>query len=219
MFLSASIHTNYPVISLSDRVSSVLQLMEDYDILHLPVVSDDAFSGIVSKDDLLDADQTGIIASIEYQLIRASAKENEHFLAAVKLLGEMNLSLLPVINEQKELVGVVLAADLLRQLAKFAGADEPGGLIVLEIEKRNYSLGELSRLVETNDASISQLNTTVEPETGTLIVTLRINKSEISDIVATFQRYEYVIRYYAGEEQYANEVKENYDHLMSYLNI
>mgnify|MGYP003704713923 CR=1 FL=1 len=58
-----------------------------------------------------------------------------------------------------------------------------------------------------------------EMNAGNVGITIRINKPEISDIVATFQRYDYTILYYAGEELYANELKSNYDHLMHYLKI
>ena len=77
----------------------------------------------------------------------------------------------------------------------------------------------MNRLVETNDAYITQLNTYTEPDTGLVVITLKVNKIEISDIVATFQRYDFVVRYYFGEETYANELKENYNHLLSYLNM
>jgi hypothetical protein len=96
---------------------------------------------------------------------------------------------------------------------------EPGGLIVLEIESNQYSFNEISKLVETNDAQITQLNTTNNPETGLMQVTIRINKPDVSDIVATFQRYDYNVVYYVGEEQYTNELRSNYDNLMNYLKI
>jgi hypothetical protein len=73
--------------------------------------------------------------------------------------------------------------------------------------------------VETNDAQIIQLNTYSDAASGNFYITLRINKTEISDIVATFQRYEYQVKYYFGEELYENELRNNYDHLMNYLNI
>ena len=50
-------------------------------------------------------------------------------------------------------------------------------------------------------------------------VTVCVNKLEISDIVATFQRYDYIVKYYFGEELYTNELKDNYENLMNYLNI
>ena len=135
------------------------------------------------------------------------------------MISENELSLLPVINDQFEISGVILAKDLLHSLSRYVGNDDRGGIIVLETEKRNFSVGEISRLVETNDAYITQLNTYAEGDTGMVVVTIKINKIEISDIIATFQRYEYVVRYYFGEEDYANELKENYNHLISYLNM
>ena len=89
----------------------------------------------------------------------------------------------------------------------------------MEVERKNYSFGEINRLVETNDAYITQLNTFVEANTGLVLVTIKINKKEISDIVATFQRFEYCIRYFLGEEQYNNELKDNYENLLAYLKV
>jgi hypothetical protein len=90
---------------------------------------------------------------------------------------------------------------------------------VLEMEQRSFSFSELSKLVETNDAQITQLNSYWDNNSSSFLVTLKINKFEISDIVATFQRYDYQVKYYFGEELYVNELKSNYDHLMNYLNI
>jgi len=219
MLASQLINTGFPAINLFDKVSFALQLMEDYDLLHLPVLSEEKFAGIVDKDDLLDADENGLLASLEQSLKKVFVKGEEHFLVAVKLVAEHELSMLPVINEQYEIQGIIPAKSLFAHVSHFLGNDEKGGVIVLETDKRHFSFGEISRLVETNDAYITQLNTYPESDTGLVIVTIKINKIEVSDIVATFQRYDYVVRYYFGEEQYANELKENYNHLLSYLNM
>ena len=219
MLASQLINTHYPAINLTDKVSFALQLMEDYDVQHLPVISEEKLVGLASKDDLLDTDENAFVSSIMDQFIHASVKNNEFFLTAIKNISQQQVSLLPVISEQLELLGVITLPSLLQNISTFLGNDEPGGLIVLEVDKRNFSFGEVSRLVETNDAYITQLNTYTEPESGLVIVSVKINKAEVSDIVATFQRYDYQVRYYFGEEQYANELKENYNHLMSYLNM
>ncbi|NCI48414.1 CBS domain-containing protein [Sediminibacterium roseum] len=219
MLASQIINTGFPAVNLFDKVSFALRLMDEYDVLHLPVLSEEKYAGMVSKDDLLDADEGSMLASIQSSLIRISVKGEEYFLSALKLIAENELSLLPVVNEQAELAGVITSKDIVRRLSLFVGTEEPGGIIVLEIEKRNFSFGEISRLVETNDAYITQLNTYTEADTGLVVVTIKVNKIEISDIVATFQRYEYIVRYYFGEESYANELKENYNHLISYLNM
>ena len=87
------------------------------------------------------------------------------------------------------------------------------------MEKVNFAFSEIIKLVETNDAQVTQLNTYFEPLSNLFYITLRINKLEVSDIIATFQRYEYKIKYYFGEEQYENELRSNYNHLMNYLSI
>lgn len=219
MLASQLIYTGFPAVNLFDKVSFALQLMEDYDVLHLPVLSEDKFSGVVEKDDLLDVDQDGLLASLEESLKKVSVKGEEHFLVAVKLTAEHELTILPVINEHSELVGIIPAKSLFAHVSRFIGNEEKGGIIVLETDKRHFSFGEISRLVETNEAYITQLNTYPESDTGLIIVTIKINKIEVSDIVATFQRYDYAVRYYFGEEQYANELKENYNHLLAYLNM
>ncbi|MCW3086807.1 MAG: hypothetical protein JWQ78_193 [Sediminibacterium sp.] len=219
MLASQMINTGFPSINLLDKVLLALQLMDEYDVLHLPVLSEDKFTGIISKDDLLDGNENALVSSVQSSIRPVSVKSEEHILTALKLISGNELTLLPVVNEQFELTGVILATDMLKCLSKFLGNDEGGGMIILETEKRNFSFGEISRLVETNDAYITQLNTYTETDTGLVVITLKVNKIEISDIVATFQRYEYNVRYFFGEEEYANELKENYNHLISYLNM
>jgi len=219
MLASQMINSGFPAVNLFDRVSLALQLMDEYDVLHLPVLSEEKYSGIVSKDDLLDVAESNLLTSVQSSLMHVSVKGEEYFLSALKLIAENELSLLPVVNEQSELTGVITSKDLLKRVSLFIGNEDRGGIIVLEIAKRNFSFGEISRLVETNDAYITQLNTYTEADTGLVVATLKVNKIEISDIVATFQRYEYVVRFYFGEESYANELKENYNHLISYLNM
>ena len=219
MLSAQLIQTTYPCLNLFDKVGFALQLMDDYDIVHLPVTSEEKFVGIISKEELLDVDESIVIAALQEQFIQKFVKATEHFMAVVKLASDNNLSLVPILNDEAEIVGSVSSKEILTILSTFIGNEEPGGIIVLEIERRNYSFGEISRLVETNDAYVTQLNTSTEAITGLVLATIKVNKIEISDIVDTFQRYDYSIRYYFGEEEYTNELKDNYNHLMAYLNI
>ena len=219
MLVSQLTIATYPVVQLFDKVSLALQFMEDYDVQHLPVVSEDKYAGLVTKDGLLDEDDNVSIAAMALPLLKLSVLPTEHFLTALKIVSANDLTLLPVINAEQELQGIITSTELMHAAAAFQNVEEPGGLIILEMERGSYSIGELSRLVETNNASITQLNTFTESGSGLFIVTLKINKTEISDILATLQRYDYIIRYYFGEESYENELKENYDLLMAYLRI
>lgn len=219
MLVSQLLNNSFPALNISDKPTIALGLMEDYDILHLPVLSEEKFVGLISKEDLLDAEDSVGHLSDPHYLKKLFVRGDEHFLAALKMISTHGLSLLPVVNEQQELIGILLTTELLKTVSVFLGSEERGAVIVLETDKRNFSFGEMSRLVETNDAYITQLNTYTESTTGLVIITLKINKMEVSDVVATFQRYDYIVRYYFGEEEYTNELKENYRHLLSYLNM
>jgi acetoin utilization protein AcuB len=209
-----------PSLHLHDKVYQALQLMNDNQITHLPVLDGEKFAGLLSEDDLLQSENDhALLSALEQSFSSFSVREEDHFLKAVQLAADNGLSLVPVINEENELTGTITYTELLRHASAFMNLNEPGGLIVLELPSNQYSFNEISKLVETNDAQITQLNTSNDAETGTMQVTLRINKTEISDILATFQRYEYNVKYFFGEEQYANELRSNYDNLMNYLKI
>lgn len=219
MLANQLITNHYPTVEPDDKVFLALQLMEDFDILHIAVVDHKKYLGLISKNDLLDADDDNIINQQVSSMLQKSVKPEEHFLSALKLAAQNSLSIVPVVDNEQEWVGAIPYIELLKASAQFTGAEEIGAVIVLEMERKSYSFGEISRLVETNDAYITQCNTSFETESGLLVVTIKINKVEISDILATFQRYEYAIRYFIGEEHYENELRYNYDHLMSYLKI
>jgi len=209
-----------PSLHLTDKVYQALQLMNDNQVTHLPVVEGERYAGIISEDDLLRAeDENEPLETLRPFFGNISVKNDEFFLRAISVAGDNNLSVVPVTDAEENLLGVVTAGDLLKYASQFLSLHEPGGLIVVEMESNQYAFSEISKLVETNDAQITQLNTTNNPETGMMLVTLRINKAEVSDIIATFQRYEYNVKYYFGEELYANELRSNYDNLMNYLRI
>lgn len=217
MLATHLITNHYPTVDPDDKIFHALQLMEDFDIHHIAAVDHNKYLGLISKDDLLDADDSTFIKELRNRMLQKSVKPEEHFLSVLKLASENGLSIVPVINKEQEWIGAIPYVELLKAAAKFTGAEEPGAIIVLEMERKSYSFGEISRLVETNDAYITQFNTFFETETGLLVATIKINKAEVSDILATFQRYEYTVRYFIGEEHYENELRYNYDHLMSYL--
>jgi len=220
MLTAELINNNIPRLQLQDSISKALQLTGDYRVTHLPVVSEEKYLGMISEDDLLDVEEEkGTIEFLQHNFINAFVKENEHFLNAVKCSNQFETTIVPVINDEKELVGVITVTDLLKALGDFSGANEIGGIIVLEMERLQFAISEISRIVESNDATILHLNSTIQPDTGLLTVSLHLSKKEIAAIVSSFERYEYDVIYYFGDEKFENEIHSNYRHLMSYLDI
>ena len=209
-----------PYLHLHDKVYQALQMMNENHVTHLPIVDAEKYLGIISEEDLLQVENDSTeLRDLQQSFGNAAVKNDEHFLKALQLAAENGLSVVPVINDENEVLGAIAYNDLLKHASEFMSLHEPGGLVVVEMETNQYSFNEISKLVESNDAQITQLNTSNDPETGMMQVTIRINKSEVSDIVATFQRYDYNVKYFFGEELYANEIRNNYDNLMNYLKI
>jgi acetoin utilization protein AcuB len=212
------ISNSIPFLRLDDRVYHALQLMNDYHVAHLPVVDEETYLGIISEEQLLHSDDENQLNQLAISDGGNAVQASDHFLKAVQIAVQNKLSIVPVLQE-KQFLGIATYNDLLRNTSDFMSLSEPGALIVMEMEPKAYSFNEISRIVESNDAQITQLNTFSDPETGMLQVTIRISKMEVAGIVSTFQRYEYNVKYYFGEELYENELRTNYDNLMHYLKI
>lgn len=220
LFASNYIQHSFPLIQGSDKIAFALQLMNDYDVQHLPVIQDDHFVGLVSKDDLLDADETYQVIVLQQKFLVVSVLSTDLVLQVLQKMATHQLTILAVINKNNEVEGVITQTVALQIAQEILGLQATNnGIIIVEAEPRQFSFGELNRLVETNNATITQLNTVTHQETGIVTIVLRLNTPEVSDVVSTLQRYEYNVIYFAGEEAYANEIKENYNHLMAYLSI
>src|SRR5215813_12905799 len=156
-----------PYLHLSDKVHQALELMNENHVEHLPIVDGDKYLGMVSEDDLSQAENDhATLEQFKQSISNPFVKEDEHVLKAIQVAVQNGLTVVPIVGEENELISVVTYADLLKYSSEFMSLNEPGGLIVLEIESKNYSFNEISRLVEANDAQIKQLNTNVDPETG-----------------------------------------------------
>ena len=214
------IDNSVPQLQPGDSVAKALQLMADFKCTHLPVVDKEKYLGLISEDDLLDTKNT--LANIEAflsDLIPAHVNVTHHFLKAVPVCNLYQTNVIPVVNEIGELLGSIRSFSLINALGNFCGANEFGGLIVLEMEPSRLAISEINSIVESDGATILHLN--ISPiSTGQMLqVTLQINKREISTIIASFERYEHSVVYYSGEELFENNLATNYQNLMTYLQI
>jgi CBS domain-containing protein len=219
MLASEIIQPSIPVLHYDDTINDAIDLLQQNNIDHLAVLNNDSYEGLLSMNELLSAENADIVSDLSDKFIHISVQQSQHFLTALKVINEAGITALPVLSPNKEYIGVVTHATLVQNLGMFLNTDIPGGLFVIETEKHKFSIGELCRLVETNDAFVTEINTYIEHISGQLIVTFKINKTEVSDILATLQRFDYNVRYYFGEELFENDLRANYDNLMAYLNV
>ncbi len=220
MLTSELINQNIPQLKLQDTVAKAKQLINDFKLTHLPVVLDKKYLGMISEEDLLDTeDDKTTIENIQENFMLIYIQDDVHFLNAISYCNQYETNVVPVIDKSAEFIGVITSSYLLKTIGDFSGANEIGGLIILEMERTQFSISEISRIVETNDCTILHLNTTTNPMSGILTVTLHINKKEISAVLATFERFEYKVLHQFGTKIYEDKSDVNYKNLMNYLDM
>lgn len=205
--------------NLQDAVQKALDLAHEQDYPYVVVTSEDKLLGVIATRQLEEAGSDLTLADIAYRIQPLQVKGREHiFRAAAIFAAQPALPSIPVADAEGHYEGMVERNEVIRQAGILQGLHDTGALIVLDIDPRQLAVGEISKLVETNDAQITQLNTAVN-EQGRMTVTLRINTPEVSDIVATLQRYDYSVVYFEGEERYQNQLRQNYELLMNFLEM
>ncbi len=219
MIAESLISTDIIPLQTSDRGETALEMMSEFYVRHLPIVNNRQLLGLISEDDVLNYDVHEAIGSYSLSLIRPYAMISDHIYELMRLMAELRLTVIPVVDHDQNYQGVVSMEDLLQYFAQTASFTEPGSILILEVPRRDYSLAEIARLVESEQATILNVFLTGHPESARITVTLKINLLEIGRIVATFERFEYVVNASFTESEYVDSLKERYDSLMSYLNV
>jgi acetoin utilization protein AcuB len=207
-------------VHTSDTAKYALKLMEDQKISHLPIVNNIEYLGLISENDIYAENNfKESIGNHQLSLSNASVDQFQHVYEIISLASELNLSIIPVIDTENRYLGSITLPHLLECFSKNASILNPGGIILLECNENDYSLEQISHIVETNDAKILNCYVSSHKDSIKLEVTLKLNKMNIYPILQTFERYGYLIVASFNEPDYTNDIKERYDSLMNYLNI
>lgn len=200
-------------------VGATLDLMEELKFCHLPVLHKGKYVGLIGEDDLLDIQDEADVLEKHLHVLKAySLLISDHLFNAMRVVGEGNLSLLPVLNNQGKYVGYLSPLELTHDLGRQLTFSEAGSVVVLNVGIRDYQLSQLSQIVESDDARI----------TGMLIknngidfirVALKINRRDISRILKSLERYDYEVVEVYHNSIFDNTAADRYEALMKYINI
>ena len=143
----------------------------------------------------------------------------DHLFEILKHMSEHNMSIMPVVKEDMEYFGTITQNEIIKNFARAESITEHGSIIILEVIKRDYSLAEIARIVENEGFSIIGTFITTSENPEIIEVALKINSTNISAIIASFERYQYIVKASFEENDYSDKIKDRFDSLMSYLNV
>ncbi|MFD2147580.1 CBS domain-containing protein [Mucilaginibacter antarcticus] len=209
-----------PPVHTSDTVQKVLDRMVEFRVRHLPIVNEDQFLGLLSETDIqAEVDPQTPIGALGLSLVNPYVREDQHVYDVIRLFFEQQLSVVPVLDLKKNYLGLIPLNRMNEYFATITSVAQPGGIIVLDISNKNNSLAHMAQVVESDNAQILSSYVRTFPDSTRMEVTLKVNKQDISNIVATFMRYDYDVKASFNHSEHDDGAMDRYASLMNYLNL
>lgn len=210
-----------PAVKTSDSGQTALNWMEIFRISHLPIVNNQDFLGLISDTDIYDMNlPEEPIGNHELTLLKPYVTTEQHLFEVIGLAARLKLTVVPVLDDKMHYKGVITANDLVRYLAGISSMDQQGGIIVVEVTERDYSLSQIAQIIEGNNVKVLSLYITSPPDSTRLEVTIKVNTNDIVSVLRTFERYNYDVKtWVTSDDSMDRFYSERFDLLMKYLNI
>lgn len=221
MIAQELISDRIPCLRTSDTGTKAMDWMEEFRVSQLPVVNDRQLLGMISENDVLESEDPDQPVGDYHLSLPATLHINggQHVYDAVKMMAAWNLDILPIVDDEMNYLGMATLQDLIKSLALVLGAGETGGIIILEIPHNSYNLSEIARIVESNDAKALSVYLTSSPDAAAYHVTIKVNISELTRLVNTFERFNYKVVMSFFDKSQLDDTQDRYHLLLKYLNM
>lgn len=210
-----------PALKLTDSGQKALNLMEIFRISHLPVIDGKQLAGLISDKIIYDLNIIDKpVGDYSEHLLSPHIHTNQHIYEVFSTISGLKLSAVPVLDLHHQYCGVITVFDLAQKFADLVAVQEPGGVILLELNSIDYSLSQIAQIVESNDAKILSFYISPENESKQMTITLKINVIDLSSIIQTFVRYDYNIKaVYMDDSIIKNLYDDRFDQLIKFMNV
>ncbi len=210
-----------PPLHTSDTGQKALNWMEVFRVSHLPIVNNKEFLGLISDTDIYDLNKADEpIGNHKLSLFSPYVYMDQHIYEVIEIVSRLKLTVVPVLDRQKEYLGLITNHDLIQYFASLTAVKNPGAILVLELHENNYSLSQVAQIIESNDAKILSLYIRPYEDSTRMELILKINRTDVSSIVQTFERYDYTLKAsFMEDEELSSFYANRYDEFMMYLNV
>lgn len=203
----------------SDSGSLALQWMEDLKVEVLPILRGQHYLGMISETDILDQDENESVGSYPVEFNKIYVHQYEHVYEVIGRMATAKVRLMPVLGEDALYLGCISVETILEKISYLAAMRDPGGILQLELNVNDYSLAEISNIVESNGAKILSSYILTHEDSTKMDVTIKINRTDLGAIIQTFERYNYTIAASYHKSEMEAEVKRKFDEFLHYLNM
>lgn len=208
-------------VNSSEKGQKALNWMDVFRISHLPVVDERKYLGILSDKLIYDLNLLDKPISTELDKLNTiHVHKDQHIFEVAIVMYKLKLSVIPVLDTDHYYLGSITLYDLARKFANLFSLQEMGGVVILEMNVHDYSLVEISQIVESNGMKILSCFLDRKPGTTNLDVILKLDHEELSPLIQTFMRYDYNVKaVYLDHSMLSDLYKDRFDQFMKFMNI
>ncbi len=182
------------------------------------MIEEGIYIGSIASDDIETFDTDKKVADYRFTLEGFFTRTNTIWLDVLEIFAKNHTNLVPVLDENNKYVGYYEIEDIMKFFHETPFLKEPGGIIVVKKPILDYSMSQVTQIVESNNGKLLGLFIS-DADVESVQITMKISLGAMNEIIQTFRRYNYEIISEHQEDNYINNLKERSDYLDKYLNI
>ena len=212
------ITNDYKALDSQETIADVQDFFMDVPFSHFSVLNEGIYIGSIAADDIDTFDSDKKVADYKYALEGFFARNNMIWLDVLEVFAKNHTNVVPVLNEENAYLGYYELEDIVKFFHETPFLREQGGIIVIKKSMQDYSMSQISQIVESNNGKLLGLFVS-EADAENVQITIKIALGAMNDIIQTFRRYNYEIVSEHHEDNYLNNLKERSEYLDKYLSM
>ena len=212
------ITNDFKAIDSHDSIAAIQDFFSELNFSHFPIVEEGVYIGSIASDDIETFDSDKKASDYRFTLEGFFTRTNTMWLDVLEVFAKNHTNLVPVLDENNTYVGYYEIEDIMKFFHETPFLKEPGGIIVVRKPILDYSMSQITQIVESNNGKLLGLFIS-EANVESVELTMKITLGAMNEIIQTFRRYNYEIISEHQEDNYINNLKERSDYLDKYLNI
>ncbi len=212
------INNDYRPFNSNETIFEVRGFFDEADFSHFPVIENTIFIGNITKDDAESFDLDKNIADYRYSLEGFFVRNNMIWLDILGVFAKNNTNIVPVLDENNQYIGYYELESIVNFFNETPFLKEQGSLIVVKKQFSEYSMGQITQIVESNNGKLLGLFIS-DSDPEFVQITVKISSGNVNEIIQSFRRYDYEIVSNHQEDSYINILKERSEYLERYLSI
>lgn len=208
----------------TDHIDQALAHLEELQMESIPVIDPETsqVAGIIFIDNLRQHKEekkqtvSGLIGDGEPILVYPE----QHIFEVTGLLLRNKVRFLPVVDNDKRYLGIVWRKHLFGSLSDMLSLSEYGTVLTVSIDKENYVLSDIIRLIEQEETQVHGLTVETQMDNETIKrISVKLDQTDVSRVIASLRRHGYVVHSESRDDILEMEYEQRADEFLRFLEI